>query len=280
MMGISADSVPARLYHYTNIDTLALILGNKSIRLMPLCGLDDPQENQTKDLYNFGRFFFVSCWTDDVRESIPMWRMYTNLDAGVRISLPANPFRSYTYTKEEVSSIFNIPVDRIDGDETITTFLPLEDAVSGMCSIAIFGGDKVLKKIEYTDDVSKLMPEIVKKHNENTELDWSTFGVCKNTGWEFQHEWRYLLNLTPLNLFGDLSSLEERASQMVQGMIDGTASAPCECYDLRISDEAFAQIEITPSPKMSMGNQMLLKYLLDAHGLSDRMRQSQLAGLL
>ena len=273
-------STPDRLFHYTNIDTLALILKNKTIRLMPLCGLDDPQENQTQDMYNFGRFFFASCWTDDEQESIPMWRMYTNPEAGVRISLPANPFRRYQYTQEEFASIARVPADHIGGDETITTFLPAEDLAKGMFSTAFLSGDKVLTKIEYTDDASKLMPEILKVGDESISLNWSTFGVCKNTGWAFQREWRYLLNISSLDAFGDLSTLGERMAQMAQGIIDGTAPAPCEWYDLHIADEAFAQIEITASPKMSAGNRMLLELLLDACGLSGRNKRSQLEGLL
>jgi hypothetical protein len=60
------------LYHYTNIETLALIMKNRTIRFNSLCNLDDLQEQTTQDNQNFGRFIFVSCWTDVKKESIPM----------------------------------------------------------------------------------------------------------------------------------------------------------------------------------------------------------------
>ena len=83
------DIHPSTLYHYTNLETLALILENRTIRLMPLTGVDDRQESMTADSSRIASFVFVSCWTDDSKESIPMWRMYASLEAGVRIALPS-----------------------------------------------------------------------------------------------------------------------------------------------------------------------------------------------
>lgn len=48
------------LYHYTSIENLALILKNRTIRLNTLDKMDDLQEQKTRDVQNFGKFFFVS----------------------------------------------------------------------------------------------------------------------------------------------------------------------------------------------------------------------------
>ena len=40
------------LYHYTSVDSLALILKNRTIRLNPLDKMDDLQEKKTKDIEN------------------------------------------------------------------------------------------------------------------------------------------------------------------------------------------------------------------------------------
>ena len=63
------------LYHYTNIETLALILKNRTIRFNSLDKMDDLQEQQTADIKNIGQFCYISSWTDDSTESIPMWNM-------------------------------------------------------------------------------------------------------------------------------------------------------------------------------------------------------------
>lgn len=46
------------LYHYTSVDSLALILKNRTIRLNSLDKMDDLQEQKTSDINNFGEFFF------------------------------------------------------------------------------------------------------------------------------------------------------------------------------------------------------------------------------
>ena len=83
------------LYHYTSIENLSLILKNKTIRLNSLDKMDDLQEQRSAEIKNFGMFTFVSCWTSDEEESIPMWNMYTPLTSGVRIKMRPRPFVQY-----------------------------------------------------------------------------------------------------------------------------------------------------------------------------------------
>ena len=89
------------LYHYTNVSSLAMILQNQNIKFNPLTVLDDSEEEQIQDAQKYAKYCFVSSWTDDEHESIPMWNMYTNMAEGVRIRLPKNPFREYFLTKDD-----------------------------------------------------------------------------------------------------------------------------------------------------------------------------------
>lgn len=75
------------LYRYTSLESLALILKSRQIRLNPLDKMDDLQEQKTADVENLGKFVFISSWTEESDESIPMWRMYTDPRAGVRIKM-------------------------------------------------------------------------------------------------------------------------------------------------------------------------------------------------
>ena len=115
------EMVPARLYHYTTLESLALILKNRTIRLMPIEGMDDLQESRTADVPNLGRFIFASSWTDDATESIPMWNMYASLGAGVRICLPTMPFRRYRCTAEQLARATGMPVNHVsmEGGEAL-----------------------------------------------------------------------------------------------------------------------------------------------------------------
>ena len=74
----SENTTPQYLYHYTSIDTLALILKNRSIRFNSLDRMDDLQEKESKDVKNIGQFVYVSAWTSEEKESIPMWNMYSS----------------------------------------------------------------------------------------------------------------------------------------------------------------------------------------------------------
>ena len=77
-----------KIYHYTNIETLALILKNKTIRFNRLDQVDDLEEGKVKSLgVQFCKYVFASCWTDVAEESIPLWKMYGGDSGGIRISL-------------------------------------------------------------------------------------------------------------------------------------------------------------------------------------------------
>lgn len=93
---------PQVLYHYTSLDTLALILTNKSICFNTLLNVDDIDEAETSDLGQFGKYVYVSCWTDEAAESIAMWQLYTPNMHGVRIQLPVYPFKKHHYKAGEL----------------------------------------------------------------------------------------------------------------------------------------------------------------------------------
>lgn len=52
-----------KLYHYTTIDTLALILKNRTIRFNRLDKVDDLEEKVVSCGVNLGQYIFASCWT-------------------------------------------------------------------------------------------------------------------------------------------------------------------------------------------------------------------------
>jgi len=80
------------IHHYTDINTLSLILKYKAIRFNRLDRVDDITEGEAFKVLKLEQFFFVSCWTYDDNESIPQWNMYTKNMDGVRISLPRELF--------------------------------------------------------------------------------------------------------------------------------------------------------------------------------------------
>ncbi len=66
------------IYHYTNIDVLALMLKNRTLRFNRLDHVDDPEEsNFISNGVNLGPYTFVSCWTEAKEESR---REYTDVE--------------------------------------------------------------------------------------------------------------------------------------------------------------------------------------------------------
>ena len=92
-----------KLFHYTTIQTLALILENKTIRFTRLDQLDDFYEVGIYKSENT-KSIFVSCWSErkDGAESIPQWSLYGGNKKGVIIGLNQSfiDFPSTTEPKE------------------------------------------------------------------------------------------------------------------------------------------------------------------------------------
>lgn len=260
-----------RLYHYTNLETLALILKNRTIRFAPLDKLDDPQEKETSDVPNIGRYFFVSCWTASKTESIPMWNMYASLDKGVRLSLPLLPFLA----REDYLRFDSAPVPLFVTEDIAGKF-DVKVPIPGEAMPAV--GLLSCTKVEYTNKSELLYPRLMERNRGKHYLDKTIFGKYKNLHWQFQKEYRYLVDATDwMTIKTDRPDLEiaERREHMLAGI-------PLEMpsyIDISLAPEAFDQIEVTFSPKMSVGNRLLASALLEKYP-EIIVTNSQLTGLL
>lgn len=275
------NEAPDRLFHYTSLESLALILRNKTIRLNPLHKMDDMQEAMTKDASGLVRYVFASCWTDDATESIPMWNMYAGLESGVRIEMKIDPFRRYTYSMEQISAIVGIPVENmhIETEGGLNTFLPLED-MQNLMSPAFLTGKGILKKVEYVSDPCLLEPEIVSSEGNQSRIEIGELGRYKNKYWEFQREWRYVLNFCPFDIFADVNTAAVRLEKAIVGMIDCSTRPVLNHYDLHLEEAAMKEMKIMLSPKMSEGNKLLARALLKQSGLENCLVDSRLCGLI
>ena len=84
--------IPSHLYHYTAFETLKLILQNETIRFTRIDLLNDPEESIIPMMdKNYMKSIFISSWTDNEIDAIPMWKMYSGFD-GVRLKLPIDLF--------------------------------------------------------------------------------------------------------------------------------------------------------------------------------------------
>lgn len=264
--------IPESLYHYTNVDVLALILKHRTLRLNSLTNMDDRQEQASKDNQNFGRFVFVSSWTDSEREEIPMWKMYTPPHCGVRIRMKVNPFKLYP------------------GFENTMGVLPLLEPLNQDYFLSNNRVDKILTRVTYTDDNDLLVPQVIfnDTDNQRVHVNLDKVGIYKNTYWKFQREWRYRLCFYPFSLGKAINQSFSKTQQgmpkeintLIQNMIDGTSSMPFTYYDLQLADDAFDNMEITLSPDISESSKIFVHLLLEKYAPNCRVRESKLKDLL
>lgn len=55
-----------KIYHYTSLETLALILKNRTLLFNNVKNMNDPEEVVTEDFKNsLQDYAFISCWTQN-----------------------------------------------------------------------------------------------------------------------------------------------------------------------------------------------------------------------
>ena len=276
--------VPDYLYYYTDIDTLALILKNHTIRLNSLDKMDDKQEQMSKDKQNFGKFVFISSWTEDEVESIPMWRMYTPKGRGVRVTLKTNPFKNYEIDPDVFAKALGITNVSGDGASNFKLVIPTEHYVNDIFTVFNYSENNQLVKIVYTDDERLLNPTLLLSDQKGTSIEIGKLGLYKNTYWSFQKEWRYRLLFSPIplkstllkGLSGDYSEL----AKFAQMSLNGTASLPFNYYDLYIRDDCYADMSIVLSPDITESARMFANMLVEKYNPQCTIEQSVLTNLI
>ena len=264
------------LYHYTSVESLALILKNKSFRLSPLSVLDDLQEERVKDSQTFGEYVFVSSWTEDDEESIPMWNMYSSMSYGIRIKMKKNPFKTYEIDKtlllhefhnvQLTQNIFGgydmvFSAEKPSGYTTKFSIknliIPPKDFFSEKYFLYNCCPNDILIKVDYTNKNELLTPQIVN--------DYSIFigklGRHKKKCWEFQKEWRYILRFSPIGFKEIVNHPIDSLEAIYKRYCNPTKALPFKYFYLTLEDDALDTMEITLSPKLSEGYRTIIQLL-------------------
>jgi hypothetical protein len=231
------------LYHYTSIETLALILKDQKIRLNCLINVDDPEEAKSRDIKNIGRLCVVSCWTDIEQDSLPMWNMYTSDMKGVRIKMKTYPFKTYM-------PVLDFPVKF--SESYVDERKVLEDDIA-----MIIPPSLVLEKVEYTEDEEKLFPKIMDDEDQSYNTDY--IGKYKRTCWSFQSEWRYKILFTPFSR-SEIVNNEAAFDKMHRGW-----KVPYREFYLDLAEDAFEGSEIILGPKTSEAQKIIVEALVDKY---------------
>lgn len=264
-----------RIYHYTNLESLAMILKNKTIRFNRLDKVDDMEEGNAESLgVRFCKYVFVSCWTENPEESIPLWKMYGGDFGGIRISLEQEMFQEYF--------VSDLDFGGQKSQGFIITKIPKKDFSNPdfwILPIVEYSNDLFYRHIIYVDDVFQYTKDAIQITNlkdgrGDMNMQMKPFGYYKNKRWEFQDETRFVLYMLPCNPMLNGSN-PEISSIVMQSLLENK-SLPFTHYDMQLKDEALDKIEITLSPSASEAEKIIVHALIDKYAPKAQINDSSL----
>lgn len=263
------------IHHYTTIDNLALILESRKIRFTRLDLLDDIKEISGLDnkLLKLSTSIFVSSWTEDHEENIPLWEMYASLNNGVRITMPKDMF------KKHLISAFSEQNHGLTGNMD-SPFTKEEVFYNGKYLIVnIFDSRRgdFYKKVEYRDDFKCIYNSLIKESVNEVKIDcmWD-LGKYKSRKWEFQKEVRFTIYTKVLNPIFKHSPMRQFDVDNIGQWFEN----PDRYIDVPLSDEEYKNMIITVAPCVSDARRLIVKSLIKAFGLHNDYRESDLNGTI
>lgn len=273
-----------KLHHYTSIETLSLILKHRTIRFNRLDRVDDITESDSFTKLKMEKFFFVSCWTYDHKESLPQWNMYTPTMAGVRLTLPK---RMFNYRP------FNVPGPILHEKKgTFLSPVPFEKIFADNYFIPpIFLDDKnFAREVIYCTDYVPLKNQAIQFEVKPTGgfegkiSDPTGIAALKSPDWEFQKEYRYVLLIFPAPPIVKGPDFFERFSREMPSFIASSlynGNGPkIDYFDLELSQSSIDELEITTGPLCTEEDKITVEALLSKYAPSSSLTKSKFTGTI
>lgn len=243
-----------KIYHYTSIETLALIVYNKNIWFNRLDFVDDCEES----LYGsgptntkLGQYTFVSCWTKDSKENLSLWKMYTN-NKGVRIGLDEDMFITHK-VNEKFQSYFAKPMDMI-----------------GNAMVSSFTNEAKLYDVVYVQELESEMKNLIEKVGDTGAwIKTDKMGLFKREEWSFQKECRFKINVNPINPNyinktngkSDFDILYSFMNALGPSIVANTP-VNFTYIDIPLKESKLDCIEVMMGPMTTEGEKIIVKHLL------------------
>lgn len=194
------------LFHYTTFEALEKIIETKSLKFNRHDKLNDLIESRRTNVT--GQNYYVSCFTYDSNESIPLWHIYSKKEEGVRINIKNRNFFSESiyyndendkkrYFKEKVSW------SSVRNGKSVINYRKVVDTPKGLIQF----GNICKGKVIYDNDMLK--DKFVKtERQECCRLDFIyvyKMALLKSTAWKYEKEARFFTSL--LGVKNDIGSL-------------------------------------------------------------------------
>ena len=267
------------IYHYTTIESLALILKNKTLLFNRLDCVDDLEEGSvcSSGIY-VGRYVFVSCWTESDEESIPLWKMYGGDKSGVRIGLEKDMFKKYFVMdpkwggqKWRGSMLLSLPPKEFEREGY---FVLPNQAIDD---------EYFYRKVQYVDDVEEKTRDsvIITPNVEGTytgNISFGEIGRYKHKRWAFQNETRFALTIFPFNPI--LCQNQEEVGKLALNACLQNKELAFTKYFMNLDENILDKMEITLSPNATEGHRTLVDALVKLYAPNAVVKSSSLGRLV
>lgn len=268
-----------RIYHYTSIDTLALILKNKTIRFNRLDKVDDIEEGTIiSQGVKLAQYTFVSCWTKSEEENISLWKLYGGNENGIRISMEHKMFNEYTilYPTLFGKQWNGILLSKIPQDDMVNPqfwFLPIQN----------YNNDLFFRDIKYVSDISEVIQDPIKlnieKNNQaSMNVSFKSIGSYKHKRWEFQQESRFVLYCLPHNPLMHVDNPD--IGTIMMNIFLRNLPLPFDYYDLQLKPSSLDNLIITLSPSATISQKIIVEALRDKFAPNAKVEESKLSRLI
>lgn len=272
-----------RIYHYTTLESLALILKTRTLRFTRLDCVDDIREAQSHVGIDFGKYVFVSCWTQESAESIPQWNMYSREMQGVRVEFPEYPFPKV---------VLRPPAgwDGVTIEGELTGPMPFEMLFGPNYFIApIFVKMRDFSGVvQYVPDVGAVYASSVVRQNHpdgkvSVKIsDLPALSRKKSSEWAFQREYRFSLFIfpsAPLPRGGQVSaSIIGNIGEYISQSVINNIGPGIDFFDVPLDPSVFKNMAVRTGPLCSLGTHACVEALVKYYAPTARIEQSSLAG--
>lgn len=164
-----------KIFHYTSFETLQKIVETGTIRLNSLKNVDDGEEGFLLDFRSQAAYTFVSCWTKQTKEIIPLWQMYAKSSFAIRIGVDSDFLKPIFFKNNFISNHTNrnayvFPIRRKNGFE-------------------------FLSNVVYEDQPEITMLKDARGMITHNYIE--NYGLTKRSHWSFQEEIRFIVQAVP-----------------------------------------------------------------------------------
>ncbi len=250
-----------KIYHYTSIETLALILKNKTLRFNNAKFVDDPNEAITKDYGSMQDYVFISCWSNESIESIPLWKIYGNNCHGVRLESDTK-YIHFNGDETPINGI-NIVVENVKKEFYSDYFINLwqhdKPSINHYFETNYSDKERIFKKDTSTPTQ--------KSWEYQVDAAFNTKATC----WAFEKEIRFIL----LGCSLEPSKAKNNWQLVFNNITEKKKISSC-FVDLMLFDDFFNNLTITTGPLQNESEKIIVQTLVQKYNQNIKVLGSKL----